>query len=100
MKFSKQWLLDWVDPKKSTEEICEQLTNAGLEVDFFEPAAASFSGIVTAEIIATEQHPDADKLKVCTVNAGNETLQIVCGGKKRSRWYQSGFSQSRRSASW
>jgi phenylalanyl-tRNA synthetase beta chain len=73
--------LEWVHPNKSTEEICEQLTNLGLEVDFFEPVAADFSGIVTAEIIATEQHPDADKLKICTVNAGDETLQIVCGGK-------------------
>jgi phenylalanyl-tRNA synthetase beta chain len=59
--------------------LAEQLTMAGLEVDAITPVAGSFEGVVVAEIVSAEQHPDADKLRVCTVNAGDETVQIVCG---------------------
>ncbi len=80
MKFSEQWLREWVDPDISTEQLCEQLTMAGLEVDAVEPVAPAFSGVVVAEIISAEPHPDADKLQVCRVDAGQgEPLQIVCG---------------------
>ncbi len=80
MKFSEQWLREWVDPDISTERLCEQLTMAGLEVDAAEPVAPGFSGVVVAEIVSVEPHPDADKLQVCRVNAGqDELLQIVCG---------------------
>ena len=48
-------------------------------MDSIDAAAEAFSGVVVAEIISAEQHPDADKLRVCTVNAGDETVQIVCG---------------------
>jgi phenylalanyl-tRNA synthetase beta chain len=79
MKFSENWLKEWVDPQLSTEQLMAQLTMLGLEVDGVEPAAGDFSGVVVAEIVACEKHPDADKLKVCEVNAGGEQLQIVCG---------------------
>ena len=79
MKFSEQWLKEWVDYSQSTAAVMEQLTMLGLEVDGVESAAGDFSGVVVAEIAACEKHPDADKLKVCEVNAGDETLQIVCG---------------------
>jgi len=79
MKFSEQWLKEWVNPQLSTEQLMAQLTMLGLEVDGFEPAAGEFSGVVIAQIKACEKHPDADKLKVCTVDAGGEELQIVCG---------------------
>ncbi len=52
---------------------------AGLEVDGVEPAAADFSGVVVAEILEATQHPDADKLQLCTVSNGTETTEIVCG---------------------
>ncbi|MNZ27303.1 Phenylalanine--tRNA ligase beta subunit [compost metagenome] len=52
---------------------------AGLEVDSVTPAAGEFSGVVVGEILATEQHPDADKLRVCQVSNGSETFQVVCG---------------------
>ncbi|MNO59219.1 Phenylalanine--tRNA ligase beta subunit [compost metagenome] len=52
---------------------------AGLEVDAVIPAAGVFSGIVVGEVLATEQHPDADKLRVCQVSNGSETFQVVCG---------------------
>ena len=79
MIISEQWLRAWVDPNVTTEALSHKLTMIGLEVDSIAAAAESFSGVVVAEIISAEQHPDADKLRVCTVNAGDETVQIVCG---------------------
>ena len=79
MRFSKNWLLEYVDIDKSTEELSEQFTSAGLEVDFTEPAAPQFTGVVVAIIKEASPHPDAQKLQVCTVDNGNEELQIVCG---------------------
>ncbi len=79
MKISEQWLREWVDPDLTTDELAQQITMAGLEVDAIEPVAGAFSGVVVAEIISAEQHPDADKLRVCQVNMGQETAQIVCG---------------------
>ena len=52
---------------------------AGLEVDSVSPAAGVFSGVVVGEVLSTEQHPDADKLRVCQVSNGSETFQVVCG---------------------
>ncbi len=80
MKFSEAWLREWVNPNLDTEQLAEQLTMAGLEVDSIEPAAGAFSGVVVAEVLSVEPHPDADKLRVCQVSAGEgEPLQIVCG---------------------
>jgi len=79
VKFSEQWLREWVDPDLTTDELAHQITMAGLEVDAIEPVAGAFSGVVVAEIVSAEQHPDADKLRVCEVNVGPETVQIVCG---------------------
>jgi phenylalanyl-tRNA synthetase beta chain len=79
MKFSEQWLRQWVNPSLNTEELCHQITMAGLEVDAIEPVAPPFNNVVVAEIVKAERHPDADKLQVCQVNTGAETLQIICG---------------------
>ncbi|MFT7044068.1 MAG: phenylalanyl-tRNA synthetase beta chain, partial [Candidatus Azotimanducaceae bacterium] len=79
MKFSEAWLREFVNPPLTTQELIDQLTMAGLEVDGFEAVAARFTQVVVAEILATSPHPDADKLKVCRVNAGEEEVQIVCG---------------------
>ena len=79
MIISEQWLRTWVNPNATTEALSHKLTMIGLEVDSIDAAAEAFSGVVVAEIISAEQHPDADKLRVCTVNAGDETVQIVCG---------------------
>ena len=80
MKFSEKWLREWVDPPVSTGELVEQLTMAGLEVDSVEPAGAGLDALLVAEVIAIDAHPDADKLRVCRVDAGqDESLQIVCG---------------------
>ncbi|WP_347929559.1 phenylalanine--tRNA ligase subunit beta [Pseudomonas helvetica] len=79
MKFSEQWLRGWVSPQVSRDELVARLSMAGLEVDSVTPAAGEFSGVVVGEVLSTEQHPDADKLRVCQVSNGAETFQVVCG---------------------
>lgn len=80
MKFSENWLRQWVSPNVSSKELGERLTMAGLELDGLESAAPDFTGVIVAKIESTELHPDASKLKVCQVNVGNDELrQIVCG---------------------
>ena len=82
MRFSEAWLREWVNPEVGTQELADQLSMAGLEVDSVEPAAPEFSGVVVGEVLSREQHPDADKLSVCSVNIGaDEPSQIVCGAK-------------------
>jgi phenylalanyl-tRNA synthetase beta chain len=80
MKFSEQWLREWINPNISTDELSHQLTMAGLEVDAIDPVAAEFTKVVVGEVLSVEKHPDADKLNVCQVNVGeDEPLNIVCG---------------------
>lgn len=79
MKFSEQWLRTWVNPEVSRDELVARLSMVGLEVDAVTPVAGEFSGVVVGEVLSTEQHPDADKLRVCQVSNGSETFQVVCG---------------------
>ncbi|PCK10117.1 MAG: phenylalanine--tRNA ligase subunit beta [Alteromonadaceae bacterium] len=80
MKFSESWLREWVNPELSTQQLVDKITMAGLEVDAVEPVAGSFSGVFVGEILTAEQHPDADKLRVCTVAGPDaEPVQVVCG---------------------
>lgn len=79
MKFSEQWLRGWVSPQVNRDELVARLSMAGLEVDSVTPAAGVFSGVVVGEVLSTEQHPDADKLRVCQVSNGAQTFQVVCG---------------------
>ncbi|SFR76836.1 phenylalanyl-tRNA synthetase beta subunit [Marinobacter daqiaonensis] len=79
MKFSEKWLREWVNPAIGTQELMDQLTMAGLEVDGFEPVAGEFSGVIVGEVRSVAPHPDADKLRVCEVAGGDEVVQVVCG---------------------
>ncbi|MDU8924757.1 phenylalanine--tRNA ligase subunit beta [Pasteurellaceae bacterium LIM206] len=80
MKFSEQWVRDWVNPAIDTEQLCEQITMLGLEVDGVEDVAGAFSGVVVGEVMECAQHPNADKLRVTKVNVGGDRLlDIVCG---------------------
>ncbi len=80
MKFSEHWLREWVNPAVSSEELSEQITMAGLEVDDVEAVAGAFHGVVVGEVVECGQHPNADKLRVTKVNVGGERLlDIVCG---------------------
>ena len=80
MQFSEHWLRSLVNPDLDSDKLSELLTMAGLEVEEMRAAAPSFSGIVVAQVLSVDKHPDADKLKLCKVDAGQgEPLQIVCG---------------------
>lgn len=79
MKISEAWLRTWVDPKLSTQEIANQLTMLGLEIDSISQAASEFSGVIVAKVLETTKHPEADKLTLCMVDNGQETIQVVCG---------------------
>ncbi|WP_045860361.1 phenylalanine--tRNA ligase subunit beta [Teredinibacter purpureus] len=80
MKFSESWLRTWVNPSVGTQELVDQLTMAGLEVDAIDSVAGEFSNVVVGEILEVIQHPDADKLRVCQVAGHPEgTKQVVCG---------------------
>ncbi|MGM0449254.1 MAG: phenylalanine--tRNA ligase subunit beta [Pseudomonadota bacterium] len=79
MKFSEQWLREWVNPRMSSNELVEAITMAGLEVDEVEPVAGGFEGVVVGEVTSVDPHPEADKLSLCRVWDGHETLDVVCG---------------------
>ena len=79
MKFSENWLREWVNPAIGTDELASQITMAGLEVDEICAVAEEFSGVVVGQILSAEKHPNADKLKVCQVTDGTENFQVVCG---------------------
>ena len=84
MKFSESWLRSLLNHKLtcSTEELCEQLTNLGLEVDECTTIAPNFQGVLVGEVLEAVQHPDADRLRVCQINVGAPSpLNIVCGAK-------------------
>ena len=80
MKLSLKWLENYFTLKPDWELVWERLTAAGIEIEDIKPVGADFSGVVIARVIDCVQHPDADKLKLCTVDAGDaDTYQIVCG---------------------
>ena len=83
MQFPESWLREFCNPPINTTELADLLTMAGLEVEGLAPAAPPFTGVVVGEIIEAEQHPNADRLRVCRVDAGPHSpgglLQIVCG---------------------
>ena len=93
MKFSEQWLREWVNPSLGTEDLVAQITMAGLEVDAVEPVAGEFTGVIVAEVISASQHPDADKLSLCEVNDGNETVLVVCGAANVRAGLKIAFAQ-------
>ncbi|ODC03599.1 phenylalanine--tRNA ligase subunit beta [Terasakiispira papahanaumokuakeensis] len=93
MKFSEQWLREWVNPQLDSTALESLLSLAGLEVDDLTPAAGAFSGVVVGEIIQAEPHPNADKLQVCTVNNGQEQIQVVCGAPNARPSLKTAFAQ-------
>lgn len=82
MKISYNWLKQYVETDLSADQIGAILTETGLEVESVEKVEmvkGGLEGVVVGEVLTCENHPDADKLKVTTVNVGGEPLQIVCG---------------------
>lgn len=82
MTISYNWLSEYLPSKIEPERLSKILTAIGLEVESlhrYESIKGSLAGLITAEVLSCEPHPDADKLKITTVNTGKETLQVVCG---------------------
>jgi len=80
MKFSENWLREWVNPPVDTDTLSDQLTFLGLEVDEVLPAQPGFKNVVVARIDKMRPHPDAKKLRICEVDCGkSELVQVVCG---------------------
>jgi len=79
MKFTLDWLKDHLETSKDLKTITDTLTNIGLEIESVEDKSEIFNKFTVAEVIKAEKHPDADKLKVCTVKTINGVFQVVCG---------------------
>ena len=80
MKFSVNWLREFVDLPKNPEEIADLLTRAGIEIKKIETRGANVENVVVSQIIASSRHPNADRLTVCEVDDGSGSKrQIVCG---------------------
>ncbi len=80
MQFPESWLREFCNPPLSTQQLADALTMAGLEVEETVPAAPPFTGVVVGEIKECVQHPDADRLRICKVDAAaGALLNIVCG---------------------
>lgn len=80
MLVSLNWLKNYVDIGDLTpEELAEKITKTGIEVDGIEYIAEKSSNVVVGYVTSCEKHPNADKLNLCQVDVGEETLQIICG---------------------
>jgi phenylalanyl-tRNA synthetase beta chain len=79
MKFTLSWLKDHLDTTATVDEITEALTDLGLEVEGVENPAAKLSDFTIGKVISAEQHPEADRLRVCQVDTDAGRLQIICG---------------------
>ena len=79
MNIPESWLRSFCNPPIPGAELAERLTMAGLEVEAYEPVGPQFTGVVVAQIIEVARHPNADKLTICTVDAGGAKLKVVCG---------------------
>ena len=79
MKFTSSWLKEHLNTNSSLEEISNNLTNIGLEVEKIYDPSLKLKDFIVAKIVSVERHPDADKLSLCMVDIGKEIVQVVCG---------------------
>lgn len=93
MKVSENWLREWVDPPLSSVEIADLLTLAGLEVDGISAAGPKLSGVIVAEVLTSDRHPNAGRLAVCTVNDGTQAWQVVCGAPNARAGMKTAFAR-------
>jgi phenylalanyl-tRNA synthetase beta chain len=92
MKFTLSWLKDHLDTQASLDEIVAALTRIGLEVEGVEDQSAKYKGFVVARVIEAKPHPNADRLRLCMVDAGAEPVQVVCGAPNAATGMKSVFS--------
>jgi phenylalanyl-tRNA synthetase beta chain len=94
MKVPYDWLAEWVQVPWPAPELGRRLTMSGFELEALEPAAPAFGGVVVAQILSAERHPQADKLQVCRVSVGSgEPLSIVCGAPNARAGLKSALAQ-------
>ena len=93
MKVTLNWLKDYVDFDLSADDLSHRLTMVGLEVDAMEQHGDGLDGVVVARLADVSAHPDADRLTVCKVETGRETLQVVCGAKNHKTGDLVAFAQ-------
>ena len=79
MKTTLSWLKTHLDTEASIDEIVERLVMLGHDVDGVEDPAAALAGFKVARVVSAEPHPNADRLRVCVVDAGDGEVQVVCG---------------------
>jgi phenylalanyl-tRNA synthetase beta chain len=79
MKFTLSWLKDHLETSASLDTLVDTLTRIGLEVEGLDNPAAKYAGFVVARVIEAKPHPNADRLRVCMVDAGGAPVQVVCG---------------------
>jgi phenylalanyl-tRNA synthetase beta chain len=95
MQFSERWLRTLTDPPLDTGALCDKLTMAGFEVERAAPAAPPFEGVVVGRIERVEPHPNADRLRVCTVDAGTGApLTVVCGAPNAAAGMKAPFARA------
>ena len=93
MKFTLSWLKEHLETGASLAEITEALTRVGLEVEGVDDPAARLAGFSIAHVVSAEQHPNADRLRVCMVDTGaGEPVQVVCGAPNARAGMKSVFS--------
>lgn len=93
MRVSERWLREWINPNLSLDQICEQLTNAGLEVDSVSQIGPEFSGVDVGEITSVSKHPRSDHLTICTVDSGRGNFNVVCGAPNARRGMKSAYAR-------
>ncbi len=94
MRISLSWIKEWVPLLPwEAQELGNRLTMAGLELDKLERAAPEFSGVVVGHVLSVKRHPNADKLRLCQVDDGRSTLQVVCGAANVRRDMKVPFAQ-------
>ena len=81
MKITFNWLRQYVDFAGTPQDLAQSLTMLGLEVEGMQTIGGEFDGIVVAEVVTRDKHPNADKLSLCRVNDGRGERQIVCGAQ-------------------
>jgi phenylalanyl-tRNA synthetase beta chain len=95
MKISENWLRSWVNPAIDSDTLSDQLTMLGLEVDELAPVAKPFTGVVVGEVLTVEQHPDADRLRVTTINIGSGEPYRLSVVRQMFVWHESSCCNDR-----
>ena len=95
MKIAESWLREWVNPELDTDALGHQLTMLGHEVDEISVEGGGLDGVVVAEVVDVDKHPDADRLSVCQVSTGSgKPLEVVCGAPNVVKGMKSPFAKT------